>query len=435
MLPRREPRPGDLSIRQMPYAPLLQLPLRQHPGPAARVLVREGQEVSRGQLLAEAGDEDGVPLHASATGRVVRLVEAPGPTGDAETFIELAPFPGDTQEPRGGPGCDPEAASAEEILAAIRAAGVIGLGGEGVPAHLRLRRARAQGVRTLVLNGIEVENVFGRVPAILRLESDELLAGARALRKALGAERVILAVEFPDREAARAVLGVAPSSLSLELRVLEPHYPQGAEALLLRVLAAGSGRRPGAKTDACCFNIATVAEIGRLLASGATMTDQVVSLAGGILARAGNYRIPFGTPVDYALAQAGLQVEPGRVLDGGPMRGNALATLGQPVRKGMVGLFASSREELRAPEPVLACIRCGDCVSACPVQLHPAQLGLLARKSDFKAMHEEYYLDSCFECGCCSYVCPSRIPLVQLFRAAKAQWQRRRHAVVGGAET
>jgi Na+-translocating ferredoxin:NAD+ oxidoreductase subunit C len=432
-LPRREPRPGELAIRQMPFAPRLYLPLRQHAGSPAVPVVREGDEVARGQLLAEAADEASVPLHAPATGRVLSIVEQPDAAGGTVQVIQLAPIPGDTQEYPGGLACDPETASAASVLAAIGAAGIVGLGGEARSTHARLCLPPGQPVGMLVLNAIESEYVFSRVPAILRAQVTDVLMGLRCLLRASGAGRAVLAVEPQDADSAQALLDAAPAGLPLALRVLSARYPLGAEELLLRAVARAPGRGSGQPVEdgALCFSVATAAEVGRLLANGRCMTDQVVTLAGGALLDPGNYRVPLGTPLRFALEHAGLQPDVARVLEGGPMRGEALAALDRPITKGATGFVALGRHEAGSPEPPMPCIRCGECIAVCPLQLHPAQLGLLARKGEFEAMHREYHLDRCIECGCCAYVCPSHIPLVQVFRAAKAQWRRLRPAVAG----
>jgi Na+-translocating ferredoxin:NAD+ oxidoreductase subunit C len=423
-LPQRESLPGELPIRQMPFAPLLCLPLGQHAGRPAVPVVRAGEEVVRGQLIAQADEEAGVPLHAPATGRVLGIYEQPDPAGGTVGVIHLAPFPGDTQEYPGGPGCDLESASAESLIVAIRATGLVELGGEGRPVHARLESA--QRVDMLVLNGIESEPAFSHVAAIFQAHAADALMGLRYLLKASDTARAVLAVEPQDSAAARSLLAAAPDGLSLAVRILPARYPQGAEEVLLRVLAPAPARRGGrpVAADALCFHLATVAEVGRLLASGRAMTDQVVTLAGGALRDPGNYRVPLGTPLRFALEHAGLRSAPVRVLAGGPMRGQALASLDQPITRGTTGYVAMDRNEARTPEPSLPCIRCGDCIAACPVQLHPAELGLLARKNELREMLEKYYLDDCIECGCCAYVCPSHIPLLQVFRAAKAQWRR-----------
>jgi Na+-translocating ferredoxin:NAD+ oxidoreductase subunit C len=209
-LPRHERRSGELLIRQTAFAPLLNLPLRQHAGRAAVAAVRAGDEVARGQLLAARAEHElALPLHSPATGRVVSIVEQPDSRGGTVTVICLAPFPGDTQEYPVGRGWDPGSSSAASLCDAIRAAGIVGQGGEGRPTYAGLRTAAAGGVATLVLNGIEEEPAFSRVPAILRAHRDDVLMGVRYLVKATGAARVVLAVEQHDAEAAASLVAAA----------------------------------------------------------------------------------------------------------------------------------------------------------------------------------------------------------------------------------
>ena len=437
-LPAAERRADEAAIRQLPFAPQLFLPLRQHAGSAAVAAVRAGDEVLRGQLLARPEDDSAVPLHAPATGRVVRITEqrdifrsmtgktAGNTTGDTVGVIELAPLAGDTQEYSGGRTHDPDRSSADDLLAAIREAGIVGLGGEAGPTHLRLARARERGARVLVINGIEGEPGFSRVPALLARHGADVLTGLRCLGKVLGTDQAVLAVEDADCAAARSMFTAAPDARLPALCVLPPRYPQGAAELLLRVLAGRSfdGHRAFAAAEAVVFSLATVAEVGRLLSRGLAMTDQLITLAGDGLRHPGNYRVPLGTPVGFALEHAGLRPELDRVLAGGPMRGQALASLGRPIIKGATGFVAVAASEAASVPAPMPCIRCGECVAACPLELHPAELGLLARKDEVQAMVEDFQLDRCFECGCCAYVCPSHIPLVQMFRAAKAQWRR-----------
>jgi electron transport complex protein RnfC len=416
----------------MPFAPSLLLPLRQHIGRPAVPVVREGEEVERGQLLARAEGEGSLPLHAPATGYVVSIAERSDPAGGTVRVVRLDPLPGDTQEYPCGAGCDPQSASPDELLGLIRDAGVVDLDGEATATHARLAAARAAGTGTLVLNGIDSDPVFRGVSAILRAHRDDVCLGTRCLARILGVERLLLMVEQPDGEAARALVAAFSREPRPMLEILAPRYPQGAEELLLRRLSHGPGKGESAPAPALCVGIATVAEIGGLLVNGHVMTDQVVTLAGGALDESGHYRVPLGTPLSFALEQAGMSAAPASVLQGGMMRGDALASLEQPITKGATGYVALAEGEAPAAERALPCIRCGECIAVCPVQLNPAELGLLARRDMHKVMHEEYGLDICLECGCCSYVCPSRIPLVQLFRAARAQWRRPGADLAGG---
>ncbi len=417
---------ADAVVRQMPFAPLLRLPLRQHAGPAAEAVVRAGEEVLRGQLLAQATDETAVPLHSPATGRVLRITEQPDGSGGTVNVIELAPLPGDTQEQTGGRAFDPDRHDADELLEAIRETGIVGLGGERGPTHLRLRRARKRAAEVLVINGIEGEPGFSRVPALLARHGADVVTGARFLGKVLGSRQSVLAVEKPDAAAASTMMAELENRNPPALAVLEPRYPQGAAELLLRSLSGRpmEGVSAFAPERAVVFSLATVAEVGRLLKHGLTLTDQLITLTGDGLREPGNYRVPLGTPVGFALAHAGAHPELDRVLAGGPMRGQAMGDLERPVTKGATGFVAfAAGDSAQLPE-ALACIRCGECVAACPLQLHPAELGLLARRGEIQTMITDWHLERCFECGCCAYVCPSHIPLVQMFRSAKAQWRR-----------
>jgi Na+-translocating ferredoxin:NAD+ oxidoreductase subunit C len=424
-LPMHQAQTRDLPIRQMAFAPLLSLPLRQHAGPPALAVVREGQDVERGDLLARAGEGSSVPLHAPASGRVLRIDTRPGAPGEPGGVIHLAPFPGATQEYGGGPGCDPERASPAAIIAAIRAAGIVGPGGEGLPAHARLS-SPGKPVRLLLLNGIAGDACLTRDYRVLCDHRGDLLLGARYLLRATGAERVVLAVEEPDANAARAVIAAAATDLRLEARIRPARYPQGAEHLLVAAVLGETlqPERTSLELGVACLDVATVAEIGRLLPKGLGSTDLLLTLAGGALDDPGNYRVPLGTPLRFALAQAGLRPDASRVLQGGPLHGQSLASLELPISKGMFGFVALGRGEAGAELPAAPCIRCGDCLDVCPVQLNPAEMGLLARKGELQTLRETHRLDLCFECGCCAYVCPSRIPLVQVFRAAKARLER-----------
>ena len=427
-LPATQRRDGDAMVRQLAFAPLLRLPLRQHAGPQCVAVARPGDEVLRGQLLARAADETGVPLHAPATGRVMRISEQPDFSGGTVGVIELAPLPGDTQEEPAGRPLAPDRCSADELLTALRESGLVGLGGEGGPTHLRLLRARQRGAGVVVLNGIEGEPGFCRVPALLAQHAADVVTGLGILHRVLGTQQAVLVVETPDAEAAGRLVEAAPDSLRPDLQILAPRYPQGAAELLLRVLAGRklAGGRVLVADQAVVFSLASVAEIGRLLGNGRVMTDQLVTLAGDGLREPGNFRVPLGTPIGFALSQAGTQGELDRVLAGGPMRGRALSNLDRPIVKGVTGFVAAAVSPVDpAPEPK-ACIRCGECVAACPVQLHPAELGLLARRGEVETMVSDWHLERCFECGCCAYVCPSHIPLVQMFRAAKLQSRRAR---------
>ena len=388
--------------------------------------MRVGDEVLRGQLLARAEDERAVPLHAPATGRIARLFRQADFVGGTVEVIELAPLAGDTQEERPGRVIEPEQCDAEALLNAIRAAGITELDGTGRPTHLRLQQARERGVKVLVINGIEDEPGLARMPAWLAQSSADLSRGMGILRRLLAIQQSVLAVETPDAAAAQALLADVPAPMRPVLQILQPRYPQAVAELLLRVLAARrmDGQRPLIAADAVVFSLATVAELGRLLGSGRVVTDVLVSLAGDGLREPGNFRVPLGTPLEFALACAGAEAGLQRVLAGGPMRGLAVGDRERPILKTATAFLATAAGSALQRPQATACIRCGECVAVCPVQLHPAELGLRARKGEIEAMVGDWHLARCIACGCCDYVCPAHIPLAQMFRTAQGQWQR-----------
>ena len=180
-----------------------------------------------------------------------------------------------------------------------------------------------------------------------------------------------------------------------------------------------SGGLP-ADVGAVVVNVATAAEIGRLLPHGRGIQERVVTITGPAVGKKGNYRIPIGTPLRFALEQVDISDDVTRVFLGGPMMGQALSSLDIPITKGTSGFVAFTSQEIRADKHEFPCIRCAYCVDACPIHLNPSQLGILALNGEVERMADEYNLMDCFECGSCAYVCPSHIPLVQRFRAAKA---------------
>lgn len=428
-------RTRERAIRQMAYAPLLSLPLWQHADRAALPLVREGQDVERGDLIARASDGSTPPLHAPASGRIQRIDVQPGRGVSIGGSIHLAPFPGSTQEQAGGPACDPERASPDAIIAAIGDAGIVGPDGPQHTVHARLRALAGAPPCLLLISGIAGDAYLTRDYRILREQTVEFLLGLRYLHRATRPARTILALEQHDADAAQAISAAAPTDLPLEVRILPARYPQGVEPLLIATVLGQPLQRADKRaldTGVLYLDVASVAAIGRLLPRGMGCTDVVVTLAGGALDDPGNYRIPLGTPLRFALQQAKLRPDVSRILEGGPLRGQSLASLERPIAQGMAGFVALDRSEAATDLPAAPCIRCGDCLDACPVQLNPAEMGLLARKGEWQALGDTHALALCIECGCCAYVCPSRIPLVQQFRAAKARLGRTAAAGLAG---
>ena len=236
-------------------------------------------------------------------------------------------------------------------------------------------------------------------------------------------ERAIIGVEANKPDAAAHLREGLSADLPAEVEVLRVKYPQGAEKMLITALLGREVPSRGLPTDvgALCVNVATTAEIGRLLPHGRGIQERVITITGPAVKKKGNYRIPIGTPLSFVLETVGVEADVSRVFLGGPMMGQAASSLEIPITKGTSGVTAfSEADSERTHRKEYACIRCGYCVDACPIFLNPAQLGLLAENREYARMADEQNLMDCFECGSCSFVCPSHIPLVHRFRVAKA---------------
>jgi len=413
---------SGLPIRQFPFAPLLIIPLGQHIGKPSVLVVQEGQEVTRGQRLARADGFVSVSLHAPASGTIRKIGLTPSITGQMVTAIFLEPFPGSTQEIAGGKPCPLDTSTPDEIIAAIRDAGVVGLGGAAFPTHVKLKVPADKPVDTLIINGAECEPFLTTDHRVMLEQRDDLFLGIRYLQKATGAKRVVIGIEANKPDAAEHLRAGLNDDPDISVEVLTVKYPQGAEKMLITALLGREVPSGGLPLDvgALCNNVATTAEIGRLLPQGRGIQERVVTIGGPAVKHKGNYRIPVGTPLRFILEHVGVDPDVNRVFLGGPMMGQAAPSLDIAITKGTSGVVAFTETEAeRTHQQVYPCIRCAHCVDVCPIFLNPSQLGLLALNQEYGRMADEFNLMDCFECGSCSFVCPSHIPLVQQFRFAK----------------
>ncbi|MEE8436024.1 MAG: electron transport complex subunit RsxC [bacterium] len=436
-------------IRRFPFAPFLVLLLSQHAGKPAQPIVREGQEVTRGQPVAEADGFVSAPIHAPATGVIVKIGTALDTGGKMAPAIVLKPFPGSDQQMAWGTPVDVNQLTPGEIIARIQEMGMVGLGGAAFPAHVKFTPPEGCTIDTLIVNGCECEPYLTADHRVMLEFPAEVLLGTRLVQKALGARRAIIAVESNKPDAVRALQALLAShggggdsgagdsgdggedgsrrdNGGISVEVLETKYPQGAEKMLTLALlgrAIPSGKLPP-HVGVMVSNVTTLAEIGALLPRGQGLIERVITIGGRGVERPGNYLMPIGTPLGFICDQVGMRGQAREVILGGPMMGRGVAFLETPVTKGVSGILVLTDAELPRARRVYPCIKCAECLKACPIHLNPSMLGALAAKQSFETMADSYHLFECFECGCCSYVCPANIPLVQLFRVAKTHLRR-----------
>lgn len=413
---------ADRPIRRLPFAPRLVVPLSQHIGKPSRPTVRVGEEVVRGQPIAEADGWLSVPQHAPATGMVEAIELRPGARGPWVESIVIRVFEASTQEVQWGTLQDMDAFPPDEVVLAVQRTGMVGLGGAAFPSHAKLAVPKESKVHTLVVNGCECEPYLTCDHRVMVEQAEDLMTGIRYAMRAVGAERAIIGVEDNKPAAIEALRGALPAG-NIFVEEVPAKYPQGSEKMLITALfgvEVPSGRLPLA-LGMVVNNVGTLAALGKLLPAGQGLVERVVTVTGPGVARPGDYRVPLGTPLSFVLDCAGASAGARQVVLGGPMMGQAVASLDVPVTKGVSGVLVFRGEDLAAREKrrTFPCIKCGECVESCPMGLNPSQLGVLAAKREYDLMAERFHLGDCFECGCCTYVCPSSIPLVQQFRLAK----------------
>jgi len=416
-----------LAIKHFPFAPLMMIPMQQHIGKASLCVVQENQEVVRGQLLAKADGFLSSTIHSPATGLIKRIDLMPSIQGQMIEGIYLQVYSGSTQEVLSGEGCSQDA-SPEEILQAIQNAGIVGLGGAAFPTHAKLKPPKGKFVDTLLINGAECEPYLTTDHRVMLEQYQDIFLGIRYLLKVTDAERAIIGIEENKLDAVEVLKQHIPRDLPVKVETVNTKYPQGAEKILIKVLLGREVPAGAHSVDVhvAGVNVATCAEIGRLLPLGQGIQERVITVAGPGIIKKGNYRIPIGTPLRFLLETVGLSDDVSQIFLGGPMMGQAVGSLDIPITKGVSGVIAfTQNEQLGLADKVYPCIHCGHCLDACPMSLNPSQLGILAKNDRFGEMVEQFHLKACFECGACSFVCPSHIPLVQYFRIAKQSLRKR----------
>ena len=416
-----------LAIRQFPFADELIIPVAQHIGAPAEIIVREGQEVARGQIIAKAVGYVSVPIHAPVSGTIVKVSLVPTISGTKAPGVFIKAFPFSGQEVAEGNSIDYNSSSADEILKAIQDAGIVGLGGAAFPTHVKLKVPEGKICDFLIINGIECEPFLTTDHRVMLEQGNDIYMGIRYLMKVTGAKEAIIGIEANKQDAAIHLNKIKPTDLPVSVKVVPVKYPQGSEKMLITAILGKEVPSGGLPIDVnvVTVNVATTAEIGRLLPHGRAIQERVITITGPAVKKKGNYLIPIGTPLRFVLDQVGIEDDIAEIYMGGPMMGPAVADLDISITKGTSGILVFGSKDVIRTDKIYPCIKCGACVDACPISLNPSKLGILAKFESYDRMVSEFNLMDCFECGSCSFVCPSHIPLVQYFRLSKSRYRRK----------
>ena len=413
---------ADAPVRTLPLPKHLFVPLQQHIGAAARPIVLVGQQVLKGQLLAEAQGATSATIHAPTSGTVTAIgdITAPHPSGLSCVAITIEADGADRWiEP--DTRFDPLLLAPQEIAKRIAAAGVVGLGGATFPSALKLGLGLRSQIHTLIMNGGECEPYLSCDDRLMRDYAAEILGGIRLMLIATGAKKAMVGIEDNKPEAIAAMTAAARGSVDIAISPVPARYPMGSEKHLFSTLTGQEVPADGRTTDlgVLVHNVGTAWAVYEALHRGRPLVERLITVNGGAIAFPGNIRVPIGALVEDVLAFAGLKESPARLVMGGPMMGSLLPQANVPIVKGASGILALTTAEAAATDPG-PCIRCSSCIGACPVGLQPLEMSARIAVSDLGGA-VDLGLKDCIACGCCSFVCPSRIPLVQYFNHAKGE--------------
>ncbi len=411
------------AIETMPIPQKLFIPLKQHIGVDADLVVKVGDYVKRGQALTESHNPFALPVHASSSGTIIEIAPKASshPSGIEELTVVIE-TDGKDDTVQYHPISDYLNQPHSALIEAICKAGISGMGGAGFPTHVKSSNVKP--IEFLIINGVECEPYISADDRLMREHAWQIRQGIDILAHLLSPKQVLIAVEDNKPEALKTISIACQQQTNYQVISIPTKYPAGGEKQLIQVLTSREVPSDGLPIDVGClmYNVGTCYAISDAIIEGKPLTERVVTVTGKALSQPKNIWARIGTPVADCISAAGYdrdrQVNP-NIIMGGPMMGFTLRSGQCPIIKTTNCLLAPAAKELPTIEQEKPCIRCSACADACPVSLLPQQLFWYSKSKDYDVA-EEYNLFDCIECGACAYVCPSEIPLVHYYRMAKA---------------
>ncbi len=413
-----------LAIEEMPLPDQVVLPVSMHFGAPAKPVVKKKQEVQEGEVIATVEKALGASIHSSVTGVVKAIEPRPHPTMVRCDAIVIERDP--SAPPRTYETIDWTTLSREQLLARVKDAGIVGLGGAGFPTHVKLSPPPSAKVDTLVLNGAECEPYLTTDHRLMLEYPEKVVEGTKILLKILGIKQAVIGIELNKADAINAMSKPAEkakrdSGLDIKVQGMTVKYPQGSEKQLIYSLTNRSVPGGGLPFDVGVIvqNISTTLAVYEACAMNKPLYEKVVTFSGRAVNRPANLKVRVGTSLSDVVAYLGGTTDLLKIVSGGPMMGFALSTLDAPITKTTSGVLFLNSKETDTGE-FGPCIHCGWCMQACPMGLAPKEVGIFV-EAGLGHQTEKFGIFECFECGCCAYVCPAKRPLVQFARLAKIQ--------------
>lgn len=412
------------SITECPLTQKAIIPLVQHIGAPAQPVVEKGQKVRVGELLAKAGGFVSANVHAPYSGTITKIDATVDAWGlrmpaifmdvEGDEWLETIDRTPDIINE-----CSLEP---KQIIDAIAEAGIVGLGGACFPTQVKLLPPPGKKAEVLVVNGVECEPYLTCDHELMLEHGEEIIIGIQLLMRALQINRAVIGIEKNKPDAIEHMQRLASKTLGIEVIPLKLKYPQGGEKQLIDACIhrqVPSGALP-IEVGAVVDNVATIYAVYEAVMKHKPLISRVMTVTGKSLQKPGNYMVRFGTPLTEVVAFAGgIPEDTGKIIGGGPMMGRAMNNIDMPANKRTSGLLFLPEAESRRQEPE-NCIRCGKCVSACPMGLEPYLLSKQAELSMWDEMEKHDVMD-CIDCGCCLFTCPSHRPLLDYIRMGKGK--------------
>ncbi|MDL2306126.1 electron transport complex subunit RsxC, partial [Bacteroides sp. OttesenSCG-928-D19] len=398
--------------------------LGQHIGAPAKAVVKKGDTVKVGTLIAEAGGFVSAPIHSSVSGKVVKVdsvIDASGYPKPA-VFIDVDGDDWEESIDRSKELLKECTLTSEEIVKKIAGAGIVGLGGACFPTQVKLSPPPGSKAECIVINAVECEPYLTADHQLMLEHAEEIMVGVTILMKAVKVEKAFIGIEKNKPDAIELLTKVAASYSGITVVPLKVKYPQGGEKQLIDAILSRqvpSGALPIA-TGAVVQNVGTAYAVYEAVQKNKPLFERVLTVTGKSVAKPSNFLARIGTPVQQLIdACGGLPEDTGKIISGGPMMGKALINTDVPTAKGTSGILLMTQKEAKRAE-AQSCIRCAKCVGACPMGLEPYLLSVLAEKGDFERMEKENIMD-CIECGSCQFTCPAKLPLLDYCRLGKSK--------------